>query len=85
MALYDFVYVDGSHRASDVLTDAVLAWPLLKAGGLLIFDDDGWEHTTESGEVLKPGEGIRAFMRGFAGQYETVMDCGQVGLVKLGG
>lgn len=38
----DFVYVDGSHQVADVLTDAVLAWKLLKPGGLLIFDDYLW-------------------------------------------
>ena len=36
---FDIIYVDGSHLAPDVLTDAVLSWPLLKTGGLLIFDD----------------------------------------------
>jgi predicted O-methyltransferase YrrM len=36
---YDFIYIDGSHLAEDVLTDAVLAFRLLKQGGLLAFDD----------------------------------------------
>ena len=27
---YDFAYIDGSHVASDVLTDAVLTFPLIK-------------------------------------------------------
>jgi predicted O-methyltransferase YrrM len=35
----DFVYVDGSHDAADVLADAVLVWPLVKPGGLVCFDD----------------------------------------------
>jgi predicted O-methyltransferase YrrM len=38
----DFVYVDGSHECKDVLADAVLAWMILKPGGLLIFDDYLW-------------------------------------------
>lgn len=44
-AEYDFIYVDGSHEAHDVLTDAVLAYDLLKPGGLMIFDDynSGWD------------------------------------------
>jgi len=39
---YDFVYVDGSHTAKDVLTDALMAWPMLKVGGVLLFDDYLW-------------------------------------------
>jgi hypothetical protein len=36
---YDFIYIDGSHRGADVLSDAVLSFRLLKRAGLLIFDD----------------------------------------------
>lgn len=39
---FDFVYVDGSHTGPDVLLDAVLAFELTKAGGLLVFDDYNW-------------------------------------------
>jgi predicted O-methyltransferase YrrM len=39
---YDFVYIDGSHQAPDVLCDAVLAFRLLKVGGYLVFDDYLW-------------------------------------------
>ncbi len=34
--------MDGSHQAPDVLADAVFAFPLLKVGGLMIFDDYLW-------------------------------------------
>lgn len=30
---YDFVSIDGSHEAADMLSDAVLIWPLAKPGG----------------------------------------------------
>lgn len=39
---FDFIYVDGSHLASDVLTDAVMSWNLLKYGGVIAFDDYQW-------------------------------------------
>jgi len=39
---FDAIYIDGSHRAVDVLMDAVAAWQLLKPGGTMIFDDYGW-------------------------------------------
>lgn len=39
---FDMVYIDGSHSAADVLSDAVLSFQLLKNGGLMIFDDYAW-------------------------------------------
>lgn len=36
---FDLIYVDADHAAHSVLEDAVLAWRLLKTGGILIFDD----------------------------------------------
>lgn len=41
---FDLVYVDGSHQAPDVLTDATLAFQLLKVGGFLVFDDYLWTY-----------------------------------------
>jgi predicted O-methyltransferase YrrM len=40
---FDFIYIDGSHLAKDVLTDACMAWPLLKKGGFMVFDDYAWK------------------------------------------
>jgi len=40
---FDFIYVDGSHRAPDVLTDLVMSFELLKFGGLLVADDYLWD------------------------------------------
>jgi predicted O-methyltransferase YrrM len=40
--VFDFAYIDGSHVAMDVLTDAVLVWDLIKPGGIIIFDDYDW-------------------------------------------
>jgi predicted O-methyltransferase YrrM len=39
---FDFIYIDGSHLAKDVLTDACMAWPLLKDRGFMVFDDYLW-------------------------------------------
>jgi predicted O-methyltransferase YrrM len=41
-APFDLIYVDGSHTAPDTLTDAVLAFQLLRVGGVMIFDDYLW-------------------------------------------
>jgi hypothetical protein len=39
---FDFIYIDGSHIAKDVLTDACMSWPLLKDKGFMVFDDYMW-------------------------------------------
>jgi predicted O-methyltransferase YrrM len=39
---FDLIYIDGSHTAPDVLSDAVLAFHLLRVGGVMIFDDYLW-------------------------------------------
>ena len=39
---FDFIYIDGSHLAKDVLTDACMSWPLLKDKGFMVFDDYLW-------------------------------------------
>ncbi|MGX2970739.1 class I SAM-dependent methyltransferase, partial [Ursidibacter sp. B-7004-1] len=39
---FDFVYVDGSHEAPDVLLDALLAHQLVRVGGVIAFDDYLW-------------------------------------------
>lgn len=36
---FDLIYIDGDHTYEAVKKDAELAWPLLRSGGLLIFDD----------------------------------------------
>lgn len=39
---FDFIYIDGSHQAPDVLSDAILSFHLLKVGGVIVFDDYLW-------------------------------------------
>jgi predicted O-methyltransferase YrrM len=46
---FDFIYIDGSHQAPDVLLDALLAFRLLRIGGLLAFDDYLWSEQLPSG------------------------------------
>jgi predicted O-methyltransferase YrrM len=45
---FDFIYIDGSHQAPDVITDACMSWEFLAVGGVMVFDDYGW------GEPLPP-------------------------------
>lgn len=61
---FDLIYVDGSHQAPDVLADAVLAFALLRVGGLLIFDDYLWSvpGSTEHDFYQLPKPAIDAFV-----------------------
>jgi hypothetical protein len=36
---FDLIYIDGDHRCFSVLMDFAHTWPLLKVGGIMVFDD----------------------------------------------
>jgi predicted O-methyltransferase YrrM len=67
---FDFAYIDGSHVACDVLTDACMAWPLLKPGGLLVLDDYLWGDPRDI--LHRPKLAIDAFMNVFAEKIDVV-------------
>jgi predicted O-methyltransferase YrrM len=61
---FDFIYVDGSHQAPDVLCDAVLGFRLLKVGGAMVFDDYLWSENLPYGKdpLRCPKPAIDAFV-----------------------
>ena len=61
---FDFVYIDGSHQAPDVLADAVLGFELLRPGGVMAFDDYLWFEELPTGiDPLRcPKPAIDAFV-----------------------
>ncbi len=67
---YDFIYIDGSHLAYDVLADAVLAWQLLKEGGLMIFDDYDFLVPNQPQQNTKIG--IDAFLTVFGDKLKVI-------------
>ncbi|QAT85757.1 hypothetical protein EJ065_4199 [Corallococcus coralloides] len=77
---YDLIYVDGSHQAYDTLEDAVLSWPLLKPGGLMIFDDYGMAQAqiTPHTKIARPDIGIDAFLSAASEHLEVVLKGFQV-------
>jgi predicted O-methyltransferase YrrM len=72
---FDFVYIDGDHSPAGVLTDAVMAWGLLRKGGVMLFDD--YEYDKEPTKI-----GIDAFLNSFDGQYEVVLQNYQLAVRK---
>jgi predicted O-methyltransferase YrrM len=78
---FDIAYMDGSHRAADVYSDGVLAWPMLVPGGVMIFDDYEWAYMPEPRS--NPKLGIDAFLKAFEGRYRIVHHGFQVAVEKL--
>ena len=68
--MFDFIYIDGSHKAPDVLTDACMAWPLLKLEGLMVFDDYMWGNPRDA--LHRPKIAIDAFTNIFGETAEIV-------------
>jgi len=83
---YDCVYLDGSHRSADVLSDAVLAFRLLKPSALLLFDDYGLAASRGIPESLDdPKAGIDAFLHVYARRVEVVSAGYQVAIRRRRG
>ncbi len=61
---FDFIYIDGSHQAADVLCDAVLGFRLLKVRGIMAFDDYLWSEKLPYGKdpLRCPKPAIDAFI-----------------------
>jgi len=78
---YDFIYVDGDHRAEEVYKDAMFGWRCLKPGGVMAFDDYLWEHTSGDPD-LSPKKGIDKFLKEYDGQYEIIVKDIQVWIHK---
>ena len=78
---YDFIYVDGSHATIDVLEDAVLSFRLLKAGGILAFDDYKWDDSRLRAHG-RPKPAIDAFVSLYAKKVALLHKGSQVWLRK---
>ena len=77
----DIIYIDASHSAADVLSDATLSWKLLKEGGLLIFDDYLWSPQYPS--ELTPKIAIDAFLAAFRNEIKILRQDYQVVVQKV--
>ena len=71
---FDFIYVDGSHQAPDVLTDAILSFKLLKLNGVIAFDDYLWQENLQHGvdPIRCPKIAIDAFTNIFCRKIKVM-------------
>ena len=80
---FHLVYIDGSHIASDVLEDAMLSWRLVKVGGLIVFDDYGYQFP--DGIVDQPAKiAIDAIIQIFGRKVKVMHQGYQMFLEKVG-
>ena len=79
---YDIIYIDGAHNAPAVLEDAVLAFRLLKAGGVLIFDD--YRFWATSPKMKSPRYAIDTFLKFFGDQVDVLHTGSQMILQRKG-
>lgn len=71
---FDFISVDASHQAPDVLADCVLSFQLLKPGGVMALDDYLWSAEQQGREDLlnSPKLAIDAFTNIYRRQVRVV-------------
>jgi predicted O-methyltransferase YrrM len=71
---FDFLSIDASHRACDVIGDAVLAFRMLKPGGVMAFDDYLWSPFRRGSEdpLSTPKMAVDAFTTLFARQARVL-------------
>ena len=80
-ARFDFIYIDASHVAIDVLHDAVMSWRMLNVGGFMVFDDFTWKGYVE--DCYNPRIAIQAFLHCAAPEVETRQTESQMWVTKV--
>ena len=91
---FDVIYIDGDHTSEAALRDATLSFPLLKSGGIMVFDDYLWIHNVythtndnisnpEINSTLNPYRGINTFLQQYKDSIEILSVNWQVIIKKL--
>lgn len=79
--MFDFIFIDASHEAKDVMLDAVLSWEILKEGGIIIFDDYQWDKLKE--EYSRPKLAIDSFISIYKPELKVLFSKYQLGIEKI--
>lgn len=69
--MYDFIYVDGDHTGIGVLADGMDAYDCLNVGGILAFDDYGWNPENLE-RHLTPAPAIDAIAILYVGKLQAI-------------
>jgi predicted O-methyltransferase YrrM len=74
---FDFIYIDGSHQAADVMLDSLMAFKTLKVRGRLCWDDYLWSEMPD-----RPGPAIDMFLEMFKDKITVLHKASQVIVMK---
>lgn len=80
---YDFIYIDAGHSSSSVMQDAVMSFPMLKAGGIMAFDDYLWfDDKYAQSPIDTPKPAVNFFTSCFSDQIKIIHKAYQVWVRK---
>jgi predicted O-methyltransferase YrrM len=79
---FDFIYVDASHRKSDVEYDLAESWKVLNPNGVIACDDYIW-HLKSGNPELIPHYAINEFVEKHANEIEVLIKNSQLWFKKL--
>lgn len=77
---FDLIYIDACHQREAVLLDSVLSWPMLRSGGILIWDDYG-KYKSRSPRWNRPSGAVDGFLLAHRGEFEQLA-CGKQMIVR---
>lgn len=80
--VYDFIYIDASHRADDTFVDSYYALKMLKKGGVIVFDDFAWKDPNDLHPSNSPELGVQVFATMYEKETELLFQGYQVGFIK---
>ena len=78
---FDLIYIDASHKAEDVLLDALLVWQNTSIGGIIIFDDYNWIYYKKI--LDNTIGGINNFLSFYKGKYKILCVSTQLIIKKI--
>ena len=73
---FNFIYINASHRCLDVYLDAMIAWKLLKIGGIIAFDET-------IGIACSPYNAIEQFKKNYPEDFVIIAEDYRVYLKKI--
>ena len=76
---YDVIYIDGDHSAEAAFKDGVNSFPLLKVGGIMVFDDYLWTNLHDVncighsiGNYNSPLTGVNCFLHQYKNKVQLL-------------
>ena len=78
---FNLIYIDGSHKYEDVLSDALNSFKILKKDGYLIFDDFLWSFYSDKRK--NPLSAIKKFLTIKNGSYKIILTYYQIIIKKI--